>query len=249
MDAITAKDLGKDDLVSIFETLEAVERVRSKEDYLQLIPEINNLIPFGVLSHALVECRANDQGLLEIVDHFQVGTYPSEWTERYAEMNYGLIDPVIHQNLAGAFGYQRWQETYKMIEPLKQFQMEADDFGLADGITIGGASVRQPEFSVLSLSGEGIEFNGRSKFIVQRLINTLHQALRRAKANSKKPSLTKQQKIVLDYLKQGMSQKVIADRMFLSPDRIKGIISEIRKRLDAENAVHSVYQAMLHGEI
>ena len=246
---LTASNLSKNDLVLLMETIEMIEKINSKEDYFNIIPQINNLVPFGVFSHALFDCKRNDQGILKVIDMFQVGTYPEEWIARYVENNYAQVDPIVTQNILNLSEYQRWQDTYKIIHPPKEFQMEAEDFGLEDGATIGGFSIRRPEFSLFCLSGKEMEHNDRTKYIVQRLVNIFHQAIKRARANELKPGLTLQQKIILDYLKRGMSQKLIADEMCLGPDRIKAVVSEISKILDTENAVNSVYMAMRHGEI
>lgn len=249
MKTFTASDMSKSDLILLFETLEIIEKCSNKDDYHKLIPFLNNLVPFGVLSHTLIECRKDEKGIAEITDNFQIGSCPPQWVERYFEQGYGLTDPIMKQNIVGGFKVQRWKDTYKKIRPLKQFQMEAEDFGLRDGLTIGGASIRKPEFSVLTLSGQGVEYNSRTKFIMKRFINPLHQAIRYARSAHNKPELTTQQKQVLGYLVRGLSQKMIADKMYLGPDNIKLIVSKIKKALDAENTVHSACMAMKYGEI
>ena len=246
---LTASSLSKGDLVLLMETLESIEKIKSKEDYFKFIPKLSNLVPFGMFSHAIFDCKRNNNGILKVIDMFQVGTYPAEWAKRYSEKQYAQIDPIVTQNILNLSEYQRWKDTYKLIPPPKNFQMEADDFGLNDGATIGGFSVRRPEFSLFCLSGKEMEHNERTEYIVRKLVNAFHQSIKRARAAELNPGLTMQQKVVLDYLKMGMPQKVIATEMRLGPDRVKAIVSEIRKVLDTENSVNSVYMAMRHGDI
>lgn len=245
----SASSLSKSDLILLMETMEKIEKIDKKGDYFDIIPKLNNLIPFGVFSHALLECKRNDQGILKVIDTFQVGSYPEEWAKRYAKYDYALIDPIVTQNVLNGSRYQRWKDTYEIIHPPKKFKMEADDFGLQDGVTIGGVSVRRPEFSLFCLSGKEMEHNDRTQYITERLINHLHQAIKRVRISDLKTELTDQQKDVLHYLKLGMPQKNIADELRLGPDRIKGIIAEIKNMLDSENAIHSVFMTMKQGDI
>ncbi len=246
---LSASILSKGDLVLTFDIIAQIEKISTREEYNNFIPSISRLVPFGVVNHTLVECQKKDSLILKIRDNFHAGNCPTEWVNRYFDMGYGISDPVMINNLLGGLKIQRWKDTYKAIPPSKNFVMEAEDFGLKDGLTIGCASIRKPEFSIFSLSGEGVEYNERTKFIMERLINTLHSALSRSRSDSNCAELTTRQKQVLDFLKHGHPQKVIATNMGLSQDRIKAIISEIKNLMETENAVHSVYMATKYGEI
>lgn len=236
-----ASDLSKSDLVLLLEMIEKVEYSDSIDGYLKIINDLNSLIPFGVFSHCLFE-RKNDK---DDIDTFYVGTYPDEWVSRYVEKKYALLDPIV----ARCVKYQRWTDTYREITPPEIFKKESEDFGLGDGVTVFSTSLRRPEFSLFSLSGDEMDHSERTKFIVQRLANPLHQTIQRIRVNGSKRDLTDQQRTVLNYLANGESQKAIADKMHLCQSRIRDIVSEIRALFDTENTCHSVFTATKNGEI
>ncbi|MER9243905.1 LuxR family transcriptional regulator [Mesorhizobium sp. M0633] len=77
--------------------------------------------------------------------------YPDEWRQRYVEMGYGRIDPIIKASLkrAGAF---RWSEVHNdasTTEDERRVLDEAATFGLRSGISV---PLRGPNDSLAIMS-------------------------------------------------------------------------------------------------
>jgi DNA-binding NarL/FixJ family response regulator len=68
-------------------------------------------------------------------------------------------------------------------------------------------------------------------------------------SSSFKLALTKREAEVLQLIADGLMNKQIAQRLYVSPETVKSCLDELRMKLDANNRAHAVSIAIRHGLI
>jgi DNA-binding NarL/FixJ family response regulator len=76
------------------------------------------------------------------------------------------------------------------------------------------------------------------------------RSFRRSPASSSfRLELTKRQAEVLQLIADGLVNRQIAQRLYVSPETIKSCVDELRMNLDAKNRTHAVSIGIRHGLI
>ncbi|MER8747478.1 LuxR family transcriptional regulator [Mesorhizobium sp. M1004] len=181
-------------------------------------------------------------------------SYPDEWQERYFEMGYDRIDPLIKKcrKRAGAF---RWSEVYNdasTTEDERRVFDEAATFGLRSGISVplhgpGG------RFAIMSFAqASDREFENRTITYLQ--FAALHFHLRVAKfANSsgseEAPDLSLREKECILWTARGKSSWEIGQILAISVNTVNFHIKNVMRKLDAASRTVAAIKAVNSGII
>ncbi|XDA97761.1 autoinducer binding domain-containing protein [Sulfitobacter sp. LCG007] len=184
------------------------------------------------------------------------GNYPLDWAERYIEMNYQRIDPVV----VGCF--QRfhpvdWKRLDWSSKAAKAFQAEALAYGLGtQGFSI---PIRGPngQFALFTLNhtcddatwAEFTEKNRRELILIAHFFNekALEFEPDRVKADSQ--TLSPREIDAMTLLAIGYSRAQVADTLSISEHTLRVYIESARFKLGALNTTHAVARALSRGLI
>jgi DNA-binding CsgD family transcriptional regulator len=188
-------------------------------------------------------------------ERFGAGTYSSDWVDRYLEMDYLRIDPVI-------FGcFQRfdpvdWKELDWSSKAAREFFREAVEYGVGNqGYTI---PIRGPsgQFALFTVSDNRsdeewaafIEANARDLMIVAHEFNK--RALEFEKTGAMPAaSLSPREISAMTYLAKGFSRSQAAAELNISEHTLRVYIEAARHKLGAINTTHAVARALSSGLI
>lgn len=177
--------------------------------------------------------------------------YPAGWLDVYASKNFFPIDSVIKENLA-TFRLQRWKDTFRKRSTPKEFISHAEDFGLQDGFTHGQKNPAGNRGSLLSISGDSVEYNTRTEMILELIVPHFHQVITRIidrESRDNTPPLSKREIEVLNWLRQGKSSWDISMLLHISERTVNFHVDNIKRKLDAVNRSQAVSVAVQQGLI
>ncbi|MER9052321.1 LuxR family transcriptional regulator [Mesorhizobium sp. M0923] len=180
--------------------------------------------------------------------------YPDEWQQRYFEMGYDKLDPIIKtsRKRAGAF---RWSEVYNdasTTEDERRVFDEAATFGLRSGISI---PLHRPDgsFAVVSFAQVwGHEFQNIT--ITYLELVALHFHLRVAEfANSsgteEPPSLSQREKECISWVARGKSSWEIGKILEISDNTVNFHIKNVMRKFDVSSRTAAAIKAAKVGII
>lgn len=179
-------------------------------------------------------------------------SYPDEWQERYFEMGYDRIDPLIKKSRKRA-GPFRWSEVYNdATEDERRVFDEAATFGLKAGISVplhgpGG------RFAIMSFAqASAREFQHRTITYLQ--FAALHFHLRVAKfANSsgseEAPDLSLREKECILWTARGKSSWEIGKILGISVNTVNFHIKNAMRKLDTASRTVAAVKAVNFGII
>ncbi|MER9568960.1 LuxR family transcriptional regulator [Mesorhizobium opportunistum] len=180
--------------------------------------------------------------------------YPEKWQERYFEMGYDRIDPIIKtsRKRAGAF---QWSEVYNdasTTEDERRVFDEAATFGLRSGISV---PLHGPDgsFAIISFAQPWRrEFQNRTIAYLQ--LAALHFHLRVAKfADSSGihdvPNLSPREKECILWTARGKSSWEIGKILGVSVNTVNFHIKNVMRKLDTANRTVAAVKALGFGII
>ncbi|ESZ53342.1 LuxR family transcriptional regulator [Mesorhizobium sp. L103C131B0] len=180
--------------------------------------------------------------------------YPDEWQERYFEMGYDKIDPIVKmcRKRAGAF---RWSEVYNAAsttEDERRVFDEAAMFGLKSGISV---PLHGPDgcFATLSFAqGDEREFKNRT--ITYLELAALHFHMKVAEfANSsaieETPSLSPREKECILWVARGKSSWEIGKILGISVDTVNFHVKNVMRKLAVASRTVAAIKAVDLGII
>ncbi|MER9671228.1 LuxR family transcriptional regulator [Mesorhizobium sp. M0203] len=199
---------------------------------------------------------APDQRVLKPVrrDPVVMLNYPAEWQERYLEMGYHSIDPIIKTSRKRADAF-RWSEVYNdrsTTENERRVFDEAATFGLRTGITV---PLHGPEsrLAIMSFAQPwDREFHNRAVTYLQLAALRFH--LRVAQfANSagigNAPSLSPREKECILWAARGKSSWEIGKIIGISKNSVNFHIKNVKQKLDASSRTLAAIKAVNFGII
>ncbi len=188
-------------------------------------------------------------------ERFGAGTYSSEWVDRYLEMDYLRMDPVI-------FGcFQRftpvdWKQLDWTTKAARAFFLEAIEYGVGtQGYTV---PMRGPkgQFALFTTNSsnndddwrEFIDKNARDLMVIAHEFNK--KALEfETESASPTASLSPRELSAMTYLAKGFSRAQAADQLSISEHTLRVYIEAARHKLGAINTTHAVARALSSGII
>jgi DNA-binding CsgD family transcriptional regulator len=244
--------LSKSDLQKIQEIIEQLQKVVVESEVETELLRLKEIIPFSTFALSLIEMNNK----FDLIDYQQVCDFSEEWKNRYLQGQYWLHEDVIHLERFKALPTEvkRWQDIYKKLEltaKQKDFLGESIDFGLRDGYMYGYSSIRFREASLMTISGNPneLEFNDRSKFVIQHLTPHFHAAMVRVKIAKNRKVLTETQLQVLELTVLGLTAKDIALELGKSVRAVEDLSKRVKENLDAHRTPDAIAKSIELGLI
>lgn len=212
---------------------------------------------------AATEATRDHYGLLHCVYHwvnsdgerFGAGTYSGEWVDRYLEMDYLRMDPVLF-GCFGRFDPVNWKDLDWSSKPAKAMFLDALEFGIGkQGLSIP-LHGPQGQFAVFTLNSnaeddewaEFIATNERDLIVIAHAFNTKALAFE-GQSNVGKPSLSPRELGAIRCLARGLSRAQAALELGISEHTLRVYIESARHKLGALNTTHAVARALATGLI
>lgn len=163
--------------------------------------------------------------------------YPDAWQERYFEMSYETVDPIIRTSRTRASAFQ-WSEVYddaSTTDDERRFFDEAATFGMKSGVSV---PLHDPDGSLAIMNfaqaGEG-EFGNRTVTYLQ--LAALHFHLRIAKSvnssvGEKMPLLSPREKECILWTAKGKSSWEIARILSISMNTVNFHIKNVMRKTE-----------------
>ncbi|MER8646772.1 LuxR family transcriptional regulator [Mesorhizobium sp. M1252] len=180
--------------------------------------------------------------------------YPDEWQERYFEMGYDRIDPIINMSRkrAGAF---RWSEVYndaRITEEERRVFDEAAMFGLRSGVSV---PLHGPDgsFAIMSFA-QPWDRELQNKAIPYFQFAAVHFHVTVAKfAKSggveEAPDLSTREKECILWIARGKSSWEIGKILGISGNTVNFHVKSIMRKLDANSRTLAALKAVNIGII
>lgn len=183
-------------------------------------------------------------------------TYQQSWVDRYLEMDYARIDPVVQACLR-RFHPVDWRRLDWKGKAAKGFLYEAIDFGIGSqgfSVPIRGPSGQFALFSVSSRDKDDqwtryTEEKTRSLILASHFVNQKALELERGSDQAEIVSLSPRETDALTLLAIGYSRAQAAESLSISEHTLRVYIESARFKLGAMNTTHAIARAMSRGLI
>lgn len=180
-----------------------------------------------------------------------ISTYPKEWTFRYIQSRYELIDPVIIRALRTAepFQWGRGVASSQSSPAQKQLLDEAAQFGIGMGFTVPIHDGRGPVAALtFAARGRSSVFEDRVQSqarVLQLMALFFHTHVRRTLANDQAVGgirLSRREFECLEWAAQGKSAWEIGRILGISRNTVAYYLESAKKKL----GVRTIVQAATH---
>ena len=189
-------------------------------------------------------------------ERFGAGTYSQEWVDRYLEMNYLRMDPVIYGCLQ-RFHPVDWKQLDWTTKPAREFLKEAISYGVGNqGYTI---PLRGPsgQFALFTVSDKrsDAEWENFVRAQAHDLVTVAHEFNERAlhfelgPDGLAPPTLSPRELSAMTLLAKGASRSKAAEELQISEHTLRVYIESARHKLGAMNTTHAVARALSFGLI
>jgi DNA-binding CsgD family transcriptional regulator len=240
--------LSKNDANASLDLIYQLLKCSEPEILLNSLSCLNQLIVFD---HVRSVYGDKKEFMTKKMDAFHLLTpFPIEWEQRYHEKGYVIHDPVA---LAPFYqsGLMHWSDARQIYrtDDSKKIEYEAASFGLKDGWVFSYEGQKSKECAVVSLSGDSITRDSRSRTILRHILPHLAQAIIRIYFNNHtdRPGLTRREKEILTWTARGKTAWEISVILGISSRTVEFHISNILKKLGAVNSPQAVAVAMDFG--
>ena len=189
-------------------------------------------------------------------ESFAVSNYPREWQDRYVQMNYLRIDPVVTRAKHGPPIF-RWsaEETRRSNRrDLKQFFRDADQFGIRSGLSISVPVGFKDRMVFTLASGDRLVSTDEYPDTVTAAVAVafIHSRLAAATqdaALSSEIRLSPREAECLRWFADGMSMPDIAQLLGIGYRSVRSYLDEATLKLDAANSRQAAAIAIRLGLI
>ncbi|MER9793664.1 LuxR family transcriptional regulator [Mesorhizobium sp. M0213] len=199
---------------------------------------------------------ASDQKFFEPVRRYPAVmlNYPDAWQERYIEMGYDKIDPIIKTSRKRAGGF-RWSEVYNdtsTTEDERRVFDEAATFGIRSGISI---PLHGPDgsFAIMSFAQSwDREFQTRTMTYLQ--LAAFHFHVRVANfaslsGSEEPPHLSPREKECILWTARGKSSWEIGKILGISVNTVNFHLKKAKQKLDTSSRALAAIKAIKFGII
>ncbi|MFD2053322.1 LuxR family transcriptional regulator [Mesorhizobium calcicola] len=180
--------------------------------------------------------------------------YPNEWRERYFEMGYDRIDPIIKTSRRRTIPF-RWSDVYNdanTTEDERRVFDEAATFGLRSGISVPlhGPKGRFAFMSFARPSDYGFE----DRSITYLELAAIHFDLRVARLTDSRsvneyPEMSAREKECILWTARGKSSWEIGKILEISVNTVNFHIKNVMRKLDSGNRTAAAIKALNFGII
>ncbi len=238
--------LGKTELAAVIELIQESLSCETPEQFRALVEKLGKLIRFDYSIAGFVTSANGELRSYSIIST----NYPPEWLKVYEGNGYPYIDPLVRENFA-TFELQYWKDTYRKHMPPRKFIMDARDFKLNDGYTIGARNRNGSNGSIFTISSGLMKQEKRTGTVLRVMAPHLHNCMARIQKAAKKQGIkiSFREKEVLSWLKEGKSSWDISEILHVSENTVNFHIKNIMQKLDTVNRSQAVAKALEAGVI
>jgi DNA-binding CsgD family transcriptional regulator len=227
--------------------IEWLEQSKTHEDLQRATEELRELYDVKHIVYHWVNSKGERYG---------AGTYTPEWVERYLEMDYLRMDPVIIGCLQ-RFNPVNWKDLDWTAKAAKAMFADALAYGIGNqGLSL---PMRGPsgQFAIFTLNKETndeewdafIEKNQRDLTIIAHEFNKRALHFKTVPEDFQKPSLSPRELSAMTLLAKGMSRGQAAAELSISEHTFRVYVEGSRHKLGALNTTHAVACAIKEGLI
>ena len=189
-------------------------------------------------------------------EQYGCGTYATAWVDRYLEMDYLRVDPVI-SGCYGRFHPTDWKDLDWTPKGARVFLKEAISYGVGNqgfSIPIRGPSGQFALFTVNDNCDDAswadfVERNRRDLLVLGHIFNEKALEFERGLAPEPSKGLSPREVDAMTLLATGLSRAQAADSLSISEHTLRVYIESARFKLGALNTTHAVARAMQQGLI
>lgn len=169
------KNLAKEDLLVMLETIEAARHCKDDDSLRLLLRQVA-----GLLSAETSICgiALTDLSSVAVVN----GNYPDEWLTKYIDEKLYYHDPIVkyHRRFATT---NFWEDAIRLDpdEKSRKLFAVANDYGLRHGISSGIFDPLSMSLTIFSFASDKDVFRNEHKIMLNMLALHLHAALVRLK--------------------------------------------------------------------
>ena len=189
-------------------------------------------------------------------ERFGCGTYSSEWVDRYLEMDYLRMDPVIFGCLQ-RFHPVDWKQLDWSSKAARAFYIDAVRYGVGNqGYTM---PIRGPkgQFALFTASdtcsderwSAFVAHNARDLIIIAHEFNKKALEFEKRNVGLPGPTLSPRELSAMTFLAKGFSRAQAAGELNISEHTLRVYIEAARHKLGALNTTHAVARALSTGII
>lgn len=226
--------------------MERLDLADSLEALQRLTEELRDLM---VVDHVVYHWVNN------VGERYGVGTYNSDWVDRYVEKGYLFIDPVILGS-ARRFHPVDWNELDWSSKALQAFRKDAAEHGVGPqglSIPIRGPSAQFALFTITShmdpdsWKNFSVE-NSRDLILIAHDFNS--KALDFDSGDLSPGALLSPREVsAMTLLAKGRNRAQVAEELQISEHTLRVYIETARHKLGALNTTHAVARALAQGLI
>ena len=185
-----------------------------------------------------------------------VGTYSSDWVQRYLDKGYLRIDPVI-LGCAHHFHPVDWKNLDWTPKAARQFLSDVIEYGVGNqglSIPIRGPQGQYALFSVSHNCSDDewaafITDNRRNLILLAHYFNKKVLEIEGDRMSDPRAHLSPRENEALTLLALGYNRAQVAQTMSISEHTLRAYIEGARHKLGAMNTVHAVACAITSGMI
>ena len=248
-DGLHARLTGND-AIRLLELISKCLSCCTEKDFKALFPKIQELFPFDF---AIAVLGRADNIHTVSSGHTVNISFPGEWLNEYSTRNYFQVDSVVQENFR-SYDLQGWSIARKNRFRKKEITSLGMDFGMRECFTHGSKPlVGRNDGSMFCFAGPFMECPPRHKAVLDVLTPHLHLTLSNLYVNmpqqNKNIVLSKREKEVIDWLKQGKSSWEISAILKISERTVNYHVGNIMQKLGVVNRVQAVAVAARYGLI
>lgn len=189
-------------------------------------------------------------------ERFGAGTYSGAWVDRYLEMDYLRMDPVLFRCFQ-RFEPINWKDIDWTTKAAKAMFMDALEYGLGNqgySIPVHGP---QGQFAVFTLNHdcdddtwlEFVEANSRDLIVLAHEFNKTALSFEHGADGITAPTLSPRELAAIRCLARGLSRAQASAELGISEHTLRVYIESARHKLGALNTTHAVARALSTGII
>ncbi len=234
----------------LLETIQKLITADSRETYISIIKSLNSIIPYDFATSGLV--TLDNSGAVVGYDLLNIN-FTEQWISAYAEQKMYSIDVTVEENFR-YYKTQCWRETYKKYDNPRKLLSFAHDFNLLNGYSCGAKGFglfKKPSMIsfVWNFNKNCEHISGLIEYLTPFIHVALSNVLHAQAAMSASGLLTKREKEVVSWLKEGKSSWEMSEILKVSESTINFHVNNIMQKLDAVNRAQVVAIALRNGII
>lgn len=227
--------------------LECIQDVDSFEEFQSAAQRLQQILDVKHVVYHWVSSAGEQYG---------VGTYSSEWVDRYLEKEYLRIDPVVF-GCFQRFTPVNWKQLDWSARAARNFFQDAIKFGVGtQGFSV---PVRGPngQFALFTINDDVhdpeweafIKTNERNLVILAHEFNKLALVFEQVSQTQAAQPLSPREVSAMTLLANGLSRAQAAAEMGISEHTLRVYVESSRHKLGAMNTTHAVARALSLGAI